>query len=96
MQKIAVQIARSGLFGEHHRHIAERPRSHRGNGDARRLDGQDFRDRHTGKPAGEFLPYRLQQTDIHLVVQKAVHLEDIPIPEPAVLQNPLLKLLHIP
>ena len=65
-----------------------------GNTDAGRLDGNDFGDVRSVETAAEFTPDLIQQRHIHLVVEKAVHLEDVSILDNAVFSDSVLKKLH--
>lgn len=81
-----VQIARTRLFGEDDGNAAEMLRGNGGNTDAGRLDGNDFGDGRSVETAAEFTPDLIQQRHIHLVVEKAVHLEyaaffHLPVPQ---------------
>ena len=49
-----------------------------GNGDPRRLDSQDLRHPHALKPTVKLLADPIQQLHVHLVIQKAVHLQHVP------------------
>ena len=64
-----------GLLGEHHGH-AEMARHHARDADARRLDGEDLRDGSVGEQPLELHAHGLEQVDVQLMVQEAVHLED--------------------
>ena len=70
----AVQIFAFGLFGKHHRHIAEILCRNAGNGNAAGLDGQDLIDACIRKNTGKFLADLLHKANIQLVIQKGVHL----------------------
>ena len=67
------------------------PRRHAGDGDAGRLDRQDLVDAVVFKNAVEFGPDRIQQLDVQLVVQKAVHLQHIAGADLPLLQNTLFQ-----
>ena len=51
-------------------------RHHGGDADARRLDGEDLVDGRVGEQTLELLAHLVEQVDVHLVVQKAVHLQN--------------------
>lgn len=84
-----VQIARTRLFGENDGNAAEMLRGNGGNTDSGRLDGNDFGDGRSVETAAEFTPDLIQQRHIHLVVEKAVHLEYAAFFHLPVLQDPL-------
>ena len=61
-------------------------RGNGGNTDSGRLDGNDFGDVRSVETAAEFTPDLIQQRHIHLVVEKAIHLEyaaffHLPVPQ---------------
>ena len=65
---------------------AEMLRGKGSNTDAGRLDGNDFGDGRSVETAAEFTPDLIQQRHIHLVVERAVHLEyaaffHLPVPQ---------------
>ena len=81
-----VQISRTRLFGEDDGNAAEMLRGNGSNTDAGRLDGNDFGDVRSVETAAEFTPDLIQQRHIHLVVEKAIHLEyaaffHLPVPQ---------------
>ena len=92
--QLPVQVFGFGLFGEHHRQIAEILGGDGGNSDAAGLDGEDLVDAPVGEQAAEFLADLLQKPDVHLVVQKAVHLQNISFLNHAVGQDTLFQQFH--
>ena len=81
-----VQSARTRLFGEDDGNAADYVRGNGGNTDSGRLDGNDFGDGRSVETAAEFTPDLIQQRHIHLVVEKAIHLEyaaffHLPVPQ---------------
>ena len=87
---LTVQIDGFPLLGEDHRY-AEFPCHRIGDGNAGRLNGQHLGDGLVRKPPLKFLRQRVQQGNVHLVVQKAVHLQNVAGFHNAVLQNPLFQ-----
>ena len=80
------RFARTRLFGEDDGNAAEMLRGNGSNTDAGRLDGNDFGDGRSVETAAEFTPDLIQQRHIHLVVEKAIHLEyaaffHLPVPQ---------------
>jgi len=60
------------------------------NSNARRFDGQNLVDFFPCKAAAKLPADFIQQADVHLVIQKAVHLQHISFLDLTVLQNSLL------
>ena len=85
----------AALFGEHHRH-AELLRGHAGDADARRLNGQNLVDPRSGEQPRPLPPHGRKQLHVHLVVEKAVHLEHLCVLHNAVPAYALLQLPHSP
>ena len=71
-------------------------RSHRRNADTRRLDGQDLVDGRVCEQALPFLAHFVEQVDVHLVVQEAIHLQDAFRLHHAVAPDALFKQFHSP
>ena len=65
-----------GLLGKHQRHT-QGPGHRVGNGDAGGFDGQHLGNVRPCKAPQEFFTQLFDQRDIHLVIQKAVHLQHI-------------------
>ena len=73
---LAFDVDALGFFGENHGH-AEFPGHRIGDGDAGGLNGEHLGNRDIGESAFEFPADLVQQGDIHLVVQKTVHLQNM-------------------
>ena len=69
-------------------------RSHTGNADAGSLDGDDLRHMLFTEQAIELFSHFIEEINVHLMVQKAVHFEHIPGPDNAVFPNSLFHQLH--
>ena len=61
---VVVQVDAHGLFGEHHRHIAEMLGGHACDANAGRFDGQDLIDAQMTETTVDLLAQRHKQTDI--------------------------------
>ena len=81
------------LLGEDHRAI-KKLRSHARDPDPRCLDGQNLGNSAVSKQAQELPAHVLKQFYIHLVVEKAVHLQHAALPDLSVGADALLQLLH--
>ena len=90
---VAVDVFALGLFGKDHRH-PEMARRHAGDGDARRLDGDDLVDAVAAEDAVELGADGVQQLHIQLMIQKAVHLQHIAGPDLTLAQDALLQQFH--
>ena len=73
---LTVQVHALGLLGEHDRHM-EMLRRDTGDSDSRCLDCQDLGDRCVRIKTLELLSHLVEQLHIHLVIQEAVHFQDI-------------------
>ena len=73
---ITINVDGLGLLGKDHRH-AKFLCNEAGNADAGSLDGHDLGDGLVCEPAVELPTDLLHQVNIHLVIQKAVHLQHI-------------------
>ena len=94
-EHLAVQVDALSLLCEHHRH-AEMARHHAGDADAGRLDREDLRDGSVGEQPLELLAHRVEQIDVQLVVEEAVHLEDALRLHHPVAPDAFLQKLHVP
>ena len=70
------------------------PRCHTGNGNAGGFDGQDFVDAVVFKNSIEFGANLIQQSDVKLMVQKAIYFKYVSGTNLSVLQNPLFQKFH--
>ena len=62
---------------------------HHGWGNARSLNGQNLVDIQVSKTSNELYRHLLHQVGIHLMVHKAVNLQDAALHTPTILQNPV-------
>ena len=91
---VSLNIDAFGLLGKDDRYI-KMSGSHAGDTDTGSLDGQDLVDRLVCKAAFPLGAHLVKETDIHLVVEKAVHLEHLVVsPDLSVPLNPLLQCFH--
>ena len=90
---VVVQIDAHGFFGKHHRHV-QLAGYHSRNADAAGLDGQHLIDRLARKQALPLPCHLAEQRDVHLVVDKAVHLEHVALAHNAVLADTIFQHLH--
>ena len=90
---VAVQIDGLRLLREHHRD-AEMPRNHARDADARCLYREDLRDGRICEQALELGSHSIEQADVQLVVQEAVHLQDALRLHYPVAPDALLQKLH--
>ena len=67
---------------------------HDGRGDAAGLHGDDLIDTGRGKTAHEFYGHGAHQAGIHLVVDKAIHFENVPRETLAIFDNSVFQRLH--
>jgi hypothetical protein len=85
---------RFDFLGEHHRNVEILGGDHRDR-DARCFDGQDLVDLDIGEAPFELLPHFVDQFDVELMVDEAVHFDDVPGKDFAVFQDALLELFHV-
>ena len=90
---VIVQIDAHGLLGEDHRHI-ELAGDHGSDADAAGLDGQHLVDGLARKQTLPLLCHLPEQRDIHLMIDKAVHLQHIALADDAVSPNPIFQQSH--
>ena len=90
---VIVQIDAHGFFGKHHRHV-QLASYHSRNADAAGLDGEHFVDGLARKQALPLPRHLTEQWDVHLVVDKAVHLEYVALAHNAVLADTIFQHLH--
>ena len=81
---IVVQVDAHGFFCKHHRHIQLAGHNSR-NADAAGLDGQHLVDGFAGKQPLPLPCHLPEQGDIHLMIDKAVHLQHIALADDPVL-----------
>ncbi len=89
-----IQIPGFGFLGEDHRYIAEMLGSDGGDANAGRFDGQNFGNRLSVETAAEFSADFVEKIDVHLVVEKAVNLQNIVFRCVSILQNSLFQKFH--
>ena len=89
--QLSVQIFGLALLRKNDRRIIKVLCNHDRNTDARCLDGQNLVDALTVKTAAKLLSDLIQQTNIHLMIQKAVHLQHIALFYVAILQDSLFQ-----
>ena len=90
---LALDVDGLGLLGKHHGH-AELLCHETGDADAGGLNGQHLGDGLIGKPAVKFPADLLHQGNIHLVIQKAIHLQHIAGLYDSVFRDSLLQKVH--
>ena len=73
---IPFQVDALCLLRKYDRYL-EMPRGQTRDPDAGSLDGQNLCDRRICKSPFKFRPHLIEQSDIHLMIQKAVYLQDI-------------------
>ena len=90
---VVVQIDAHGLFGKYHRHVELA--GHDGcNANAAGLDGEHLVDGLACKQALPLLCHLPEQRNVHLVVDKAIHLEHIALAYDTILANTIFQHLH--
>ena len=83
------------LLGENHWHVVKGRRGQAGDADAGGLNGENPVHLTSCEPPAEFPSDLLQEGHVHLVVEKAVHLEHLVVsPDLSVPLNPLLQCFH--
>ena len=82
-----VNVDALGFLGEHHRHVETACHD---TGDTGSLNGQDLVDLLVCKAAFELLPHLLEQGHVHLVIQKAVHFQNVAFLDDTVLYDSFL------
>ena len=92
--QLSVQVFGLALFCKDHRRIVKVRRCRHRDADAGCLDGQNLVDLLPCKPAAELFSDLVQQADVHLVVQKAVHLQHVALFYLSILQNSLFQFFH--
>ena len=90
---VVVQIDAHGFFGKHHRHV-QLAGYHSRNADAAGLDGEHLIDGLARKQALPLPCHLAEQRNVHLVVDKAVHLEHVALAHNAVLADTIFQHLH--
>ena len=91
---VAVDVLTLGLLGKDDRHI-EMSRGHAGDGNAGCLNGENLVDAVVLEDAVELLTDLVQQVYVQLVIQKAIHLQDIAGTNLPLLHNALLQKFHL-
>ena len=90
---VVVQIDAHGFFCKHHRHV-QLAGHHSRNADAAGFDGENLVDGLARKQALPLPCHLAEQRDVHLVVDKAVHLEHVAFAHNAVLADTIFQHLH--
>ena len=86
---LAVDVDTLGLLRKHDRN-AEMTSHDAGNANAGCLNGNDLVDRLVRETALELLTHLIKQVNIHLMVQKAVYLQNVAFLNNAILDNSFL------
>ena len=90
---IAVDVDTAGLLGKHQRH-PQQPCHGAADGNAGGLDGQHLGNGQTRKAAQKLLRDLIDQRHVHLMIQKAVHLQHITFFDDTVPQDPFFENFH--
>ena len=90
---LAVDVYALCFFGENHGAV-EVLRGDARDAYAGGLDGEYLVDALIGEAPAEFLAHLVDERNVHLVVEEAVHLEDVSLLDNAVFSDSVLKKLH--